>query len=419
MSLGVPGSLLEGREDGAGVPGHRRRGDAPDPARLAEAPVVHELGHARSERRRPLAPRPTEIGEHRPRLDGRELRGISEKHEPGAARQGGEHPRHEGEVHHRRLVEDERVHPERPASRPREEPMHGARLGREGLELRDRGQQIPVASLAHRLLEAGGRLSGRGGERDPGGIGQPELDEKRDHRGHCRGLAGAGPPGHDAQAMANGGAGRRTRPVVRESGLRKETIERGREAGRLGDGGGRKSEDAGRGVALRGPEPFEVEPAVTVENERPALLRARPGHHRARRQRLEPGSEIRERRVSRFGPGPPRHIRQGEAGVPAPRPGARESGRDGHLRPATAVEVRGHRPEVPIDVGDVTLAAELVEARDGHAGPPRKSRSSPCTKDPPAGRTRRRAPSRRRGPCRARRGRRRPRRAARSRSPEA
>ena len=238
---------------------------------------------------------------------------------------------------------------------------------------------LPHLAL-HRLLETGRRLSGRGGERDPGGVGQAELDEKRDDGGHRRGLSGAGPSRHDAKAMANGGAGRRARPVIRKVGLRKEAIERGIEASRLGTDGPRQPEDAGRGLALRSPEAIEVQPAVTVENEGPALFRPQPGHHRARRERFEPGIEIRERRIPRFRPGTARDLRQGEADVPAPRPRAREGGRDGHLRSAAAVEVRGHGSEMPVNVGDVTLADELVQTRDGHAAPPRKSRSSPCTK---------------------------------------
>ena len=265
--------------------------------------------------------------------------------------------------------------------------MDGARLGRKGIQSRDLDGQgrAPLALLPHllphRLLEAGRRLSGRGRERHPGGVGEAEVDEEGDDGGHRRGLAGAGPPGHDAEPMAKGGAGRRTRAVVRKGGLGEEPIDRGRRIGRRIGGGGRKPEEAGGGLALRGPEAVEVEPAVTVEDEGPAFVRPRPGHHRARRERFEPGGETREWRGACLRPAPPRDLRQGDAGVSAPRPGAREGGRDGNFRPAPSVEVRRHRPEMPVDVRDVALAAKLVEARDGHAPSPRKSRSSPCTKE--------------------------------------
>ena len=179
--------------------------------------------------------------------------------------------------------------------------------------------------------------------------------------------------------MAEGGAGRRARPVVREGARRKEAVECGLEAGRLGGGGGRKPEEARRGLVLRDPEAVEVEPAVRVENEGPALFHPRPGHHRTRRERFEPGCEVRERLVPGFRPGPTRDFGQGKADMPGSGPRAREGGRDGHLRPVSSVEIRGQCAEMPVDVGDVAFAPKLVEARDGHASSPRKSRSRSCT----------------------------------------
>ena len=181
--------------------------------------------------------------------------------------------------------------------------------------------------------------------------------------------------------MAKGGPRRRSRPVVPGVGPRKEPIERGLGTLRLGNGGLREPEEAGRGLMLRSPEALEVQPAPPVEDEGPALLRPRPGHRRARRERFDPGLESGKRFAGGFRPGPARHFGERETGVPGSRRVARERGCDRHLRPRSAVDLRGQRAEVPVDVRDVALPEELVEEWNGHASPPRRSRSSPCTRD--------------------------------------
>lgn len=182
--------------------------------------------------------------------------------------------------------------------------------------------------------------------------------------------------------MAKGGPRRRSRPFVPDVGPRKYPIERGLGAVRLGDGL-REPEDAGRGLTLRGPEAVEVQPPLPIEDEGPPFLRPGPGHHRARRERLDPGLEGGKRLAGGLRPGAARHFGERETGVPGPRRLAREGGRDRHLRrrPGPAVELRGERAEVPVDVREAALPEELVEEPDGHASPPRNIRSSPCTRD--------------------------------------
>ena len=151
---GVVGRVPERRHHGGCIAAHHGGGEASNPARLVETPVAHKLDHTRRERRRcrhrcttglgpshsdaglglgpsaspfdlghskcgfsrgrgfsPLGAGsgPAQIREHCARLNRCELRRIAEHHEPGTVRERGEHPRHEGEVHHRSLVEDERV----------------------------------------------------------------------------------------------------------------------------------------------------------------------------------------------------------------------------------------------------------------------------------------------------------------------
>ena len=420
------------RDRGGGVASHHRGGEASDPPRFVEAPVVQELDDARREGRRPGAgPGPANVREHRTRLDRRELRCVAEHHEPGAVGKRREHLRHEGEVHHRTLVEDECVDRAPIPGAGEEPPVHGRRVRFISFEGRNPRHQVPVAP-AHRLLQPGRRLAGGGGERNAARRREPELDEQGHDRGRDGGLAGAGSARDHAEAVANGGPGRRPGAIARcRAG--KEAIERGLESGReperprrrsgresfpvpllicaraharRGFRAGvrarrrlrivraglrtrrrlrivraglrtrrrlhavRKTPEIRRDRPLRRPEPLEIEPAPVVEDERAALRVSGPGDDRARGERPDPRFEVREPRPPGSRPVPARDLGQRDAGVSVPGPRARKRRRKRQLRPAAAaVEARDQRREVPVDVGEMALLVQIVQHRRSNRGP--------------------------------------------------
>ena len=277
----------------------------------------------------PFAPDPTQIREHRPRLDRGELRRIAEQDEPGAVRQRTQYLRHEGEIHHRPFVEDERIGRESLPDVVEKPAVHRRRPGVEPFEGRRPGQKR-LALPAHRFLEAGRRLAGGGRERDPIGGGEPQLDEQGHDRRRGGGLAGAGTARHHAEPAENGDPGRRAGAVIgRRAG--KEPVERGIEAIRLGPRTALRDAAAGcriqplridtrivfhepaqavRHRLLRRSEPFEVETALPVEHQRAPLPVPGPGDDRARIERLDPRFERGKphRAGSRPRPVPARHL---------------------------------------------------------------------------------------------------------------
>ena len=248
--------------------------------------------------------------------------------------------------------------------------------------------------VAHRLLEACRRLAGRGGKHDPAGRSESELAEEGHDRGHGGGLPRTGTARHHAEPAG----GERSVPPPA--------------AGRPGP----SRQRAGRAPPRSRPHPSLPPPPIVraagiqprpsappprngrgraippVHHERARLpASAGPGNERARGQRLDPGFEPRKpdcacARVR--GPLPAGHPRQRKAGVPGPRPRAREGRRRGQLQAAPSVDLRHQLPEVPVDVREVSGGGEIVQhgcaaaprgAGPGHgASPPRKQSSSAC-----------------------------------------
>ena len=117
-----------------------------------------------------------QVGEHRAGLDGGELVGVADQHQPGLRAHRLEQPGHHRQRHHRGLVDDDHVvrqpvvavvaEPGRRVRAPAEQPVQGHRLqpGEPGLVVGARS--LPTSSL-DRLLQPGGGLAGRRGEGDP------------------------------------------------------------------------------------------------------------------------------------------------------------------------------------------------------------------------------------------------------------
>ena len=224
------------------------------------------------------SPRPADIREHRARLDRGKLRRIPEQNEPGVAGKGGEHSRHEGQVHHGALVQDEGVDRPPIPGLPVKPSVHGGRVRLVPRQGRQAGDQRPVAA-ADRLLEPRRRLAGRRREDNPLRGGEPKLDEKGDDRGRDGGLAGAGAAGDDAEPTAGGGAHRHHGAIARVR-AGEEPVEYGIESFR----------SAYRAVMLR-PSPMRAIAAIpgASANDADPLLRVcahiRPGRFPPRRER--------------------------------------------------------------------------------------------------------------------------------------
>ena len=131
----------------------------------------------------------------------------------------------------------------------------------------------------------------------------------------------------------------------------------------------RKSEQARRDVRLRRPQPFEIEPAPAVEDERTAFGVSGSGDHRTRIERRDPCFEVGEADPARPGPVAARDLVQRDAGVAVPGPRARERRRQRELRPVAAVQIRDERREVPVDVGEVALRQQNVHRLRSGGGP--------------------------------------------------
>ena len=123
----------------------------------------------------------------------------------------------------------------------------------------------------------------------------------------------------------------------------------------------RKIAEPRRDRPLRRPEALEIEPAPVVEDERPRTGVLRSAHDRARAERPDPGVELGEPHRARPRPLPARDVGQRDAGMPVPGPRTRERRRQRQLGSAAAVQIRDHRREVPVDVGEVALLVQLVQ----------------------------------------------------------
>ena len=287
--------------------------------------------------------------------------------------------------------------------------MHRGRLRLVSFERRGSRHQLPVTP-AHRFLQAGGGLAGGGGERNPAGCDESEIEEQG-HDGRCDGgLAGAGTARYHADPAANRGPGRHPDGIVGR-GIGKEPVEldfqrgriepctgrrRNRPARRAVSSGGmrgirhgaaflrlrsaarhrrslvpprtgrhvhRKTTEAGRDRPLRRPEALEIEPATVVEDQRTSPGVFRSAHHRARTENPDPCIEFGEPHRARPRPFPARDVGQRDAGMSVPGPRTRERRRQRQLGSVAAIEVRDHRREVPVDVGEVALFEQLVHRR--------------------------------------------------------
>ena len=220
---------------------------------------------------------------------GCELRRVAEHHEPRLVRHRGEYLRHEREIDHRPLVEDERVNRKAAPvdlSASEEPPVHGCRLDFEAFERGGYRHELAMAA-AHRFLEAGGRLAGRRSEHDSIGSGERELDEQGHDCGRDRGLARTRTARDHADSAARGGSGGSAYRIVRR-GAGKEPIERRIESRRLGSGDPGEPPQPGRDRLLRCPQPLKIEPAPIIEDQRPLLRIGGDGHDGAGLERFDP-----------------------------------------------------------------------------------------------------------------------------------
>ena len=172
----------------------------------------HRSAHAWVLRRRA-----DDVAEHGAGLDRGELTRVADEDQPGLAPDGLGQPSHQGERHHRRLIDDHDVE-RQPVAAVVAEAAVGAGLPaeeavkRRGLELEEPGADRrvdvePCCLAVHRLGQPCGGLAGRGGEGDErrcGARGERLLLEQRDDPGDRRRLAGAGTAGHDREPAEDG-----------------------------------------------------------------------------------------------------------------------------------------------------------------------------------------------------------------------
>jgi hypothetical protein len=244
-----------------------------------------------------------DVGEHSAGLDGRELAGIADEHQPGGVAQRLEQPGHLDQRDHRDLVDHhdvvgQRVVPAVPEAGaavgpPAEQPVH--RAGG------DAGDPRPVARVGEHgrlpgdgLLEPGGRLAGRRGQRDPGWLavaGLVLLGDEREQAGDRGGLPGAGTSGEHGRPAPRGRQGRVALllPARREEPLDRRGEQRVVDRRTVLEVGPVALEAPQQVVAhllLLAPVPVEVDP-VGVDAEH-----AQPGEH-ARLDGLTPAAALR------------------------------------------------------------------------------------------------------------------------------
>ena len=194
--------------------------DAPAASSAASVRVVGggQVGARRSRASAGSGARPHrpghEVGEHRAGVDRGELVGVADQHQPGVRADRLEQPRHHRQRHHRGLVDDHDVVGQ-PVGRVVPEAGRGCRAASRAAGAASspsgRAAARAVGLLAHRLLQPGGGLAGRRGQRDPQARAgsQQQLQQPRDG---VR-LAGAGPAGDDAGPAGGGDRGGEPLPV--------------------------------------------------------------------------------------------------------------------------------------------------------------------------------------------------------------
>ena len=161
-----------------------------------------------------------QVAEHRAGADRGELLRVADQHQPGLRPQRLEQPAHHRQLDHRGLVDDDHVvlepvaavvaEPGAVVGPPAQQPVqgHAARVpdplgGRAGL---GRGRGDLGQPGLDRLLQPGGGLAGRRGQRDRERLaaGRGLVGQQHQHPGDRGGLAGAGPAGEDRGAVPGG-----------------------------------------------------------------------------------------------------------------------------------------------------------------------------------------------------------------------
>jgi hypothetical protein len=197
-----------------------RFGKLSDPAAPAEAMAVCEMNARPRERR--VRRNLTELGQHRPRLDGRELIRIAQQNHPRHRDTGLEEPCHHREVDHRDLVDDDQVGIDRERARssqgvqtrlPIERAMN--RLGRHGQRIANRLGDVELGPSAREgVRQRRGRLARRRHQphtrRRPARL-QRSFDEDRHDSRQARRLSRARSARHDRQAPTDPNPQRRPR----------------------------------------------------------------------------------------------------------------------------------------------------------------------------------------------------------------
>jgi hypothetical protein len=381
--------------------------------------VAHPGAHPR-----PRTGGPDDVAEHGAGLDGGQLAGVADEHEAGVGPDRLDEARHERQRDHRRLVDDDDVVREPVGAvvaeaavavgSPAEQAVQRRGLEREEVRA-DRSVDRELRSLlVHRLLQPGGGLAGRRGERDEqvrrarsrGLLGQ-ERDDARDGSR----LAGARTPGDDGKAPQDRRDGRERLPAV--------LLSREKPADPVGEhvGGDVHRRPARQRAQVGGHLPLLAPVAVQVqqgphESQRPVGRPGRlaAGHEGARgdARRPRPGSRPRQRAevdrllgVDRRGVADGRQVDQD---VAEPRTAHGEGDGQGDpvvLRPGQGLQPPGdvdvgrrehaRGVECPEEPGRLSGAAnvegvDLVGAAEvGHAAPPRSRTSLRAVTSDPEG----------------------------------
>jgi hypothetical protein len=324
-----------------------------------------------------------QVAEHGPGVDGRELVGIAHEHEPCGGPECLEQPGHHRQRHHRRLVHHHDVEgqpvggvvPEAAAAvgPPAEQPVQ--RLGGEVQRQAD-GRRL----LQHRLLQPGGRLAGRGGQRDARS-GTGLVEQQPEQPGDRVRLSGAGPSGDDADPPAGGHRGGQPLQVrcgsVEEFRQRREVDRRRRP--------GRALVELAPHLLLLLPVPVEVQQAVDQSQRSPRRIRSDRDHGAV----VQCSPVLRPAQLDRL-PVLVGHHRAGDGGeLDAHRSGADtadgERGRQQDRLPLLAAEPGQTQGDVHVgggeDAGLGELPQQTVRADGDHGRPASRSDSagtSPC-----------------------------------------